>query len=77
MDLSGDDPLEHDMSEFIKNATGWQMVKFEFKPKNKTVTIRMNENLLKALKKKAKEKGLDYQKFIRMKLIEAIDDDAA
>lgn len=71
-----DDPFTGDMSEFIKN-TKWQRVRFEFKPKNKAVTIRMSEELLNELKKRAEKLGLDYQKYIRMKLEHSIFDDAA
>ncbi|NCN41991.1 CopG family transcriptional regulator [bacterium] len=71
------DSLDHDMSDFIQGASGWKRIRFEFMPKNKTVTIRMSEELLTALKKKAQASGIDYQKFIRLKLEQIIDDDAA
>lgn len=77
-DLSGDDPLDGDMSEFIrKNIKNARIVRFEFEPKDKSVTIRISEGLLNAIKKKAKEAGVDYQKYIRMKLEHSIFDDAA
>ncbi len=77
-DLSGDDPLDGDMSEFIrKNIKNARLVRFEFEPKAKSVTIRISEGLLNAIKKKAKEAGVDYQKYIRMKLEHSIFDDAA
>ena len=61
------DPLDRDLSALL--ATGaWQRVRFELKPKNKTITIRMSEELLEAVKERAKESGLDYQKFIRIAL---------
>jgi len=61
------DPLDQDMSKLLSSG-GWQRVRFELRPKNKTVTIRMSEQLLNAVKEKAKESGLDYQKFIRIAL---------
>ena len=61
------DPLDRDLSELLKQGQ-WQRVRFELRPKNKTVTIRMSEDLLDALKEKAKKSGLDYQKFIRIAL---------
>jgi predicted DNA binding CopG/RHH family protein len=77
-DLSGDDPLDGDMSEFLwKNRKKARWVRFEFTPKDKSVTIRMSEALLNAIKKKAEEAGMDYQKFIRMQLEHSIHDDAA
>jgi predicted DNA binding CopG/RHH family protein len=60
-------PLDQDMSNLLSSGE-WQRIRFELRPKNKTVTIRMSEQLLNAVKEKAKESGLDYQKFIRIAL---------
>ncbi|MEI7441763.1 MAG: CopG family antitoxin [bacterium] len=77
-DLRGDDPLDGDMSEFMrKNFKNARLVRFEFTRKDKSVTIRISEGLLKAIKKKAEEAGMNYQKFIRVKLEHSIFDDAA
>jgi predicted DNA binding CopG/RHH family protein len=77
-DLSSDDPLDGDMSDFMrKNMKNFRRVRFEFAPKDKSVTIRMSEQLLNAIKKKAEVAGLDYQKYIRIKLEHSILDDAA
>ncbi len=77
-DLSGDDPLDGDMSEFMrKNMKNARLVRFEFTKKDKSVTIRMSEGLLNLIKKKAEEAGMDYQKYIRVKLEHSIFDDAA
>lgn len=59
-----DDPLAGDLSPLLEKGD-WKQVRFELKPKNKTVTIRMSEDLLNAVKKKAEETGIDYQKVIR------------
>lgn len=61
------DPLDRDLSELLAKGE-WQHVKFELRPKNKTVTIRISEELLDTVKERAKESGLDYQKFIRIAL---------
>ena len=61
------DPLDSDLSHLLAEGT-WQKVRFEFKPKNKVVTIRMSEELLEAIKKQAKKSGIDFQKFIRLTL---------
>jgi predicted DNA binding CopG/RHH family protein len=61
------DPLDQDLSALLSHGE-WQRVRYELRPKNKTVTIRMSEELLDAVKEKAKESGLDYQKFIRIAL---------
>lgn len=66
--LSKDDPLEEDLSILLKHGD-WVPFDIEMlKPKNKTVTLRMNDELLGALKKIAKKEGIDYQKFIRLTL---------
>ena len=61
------DLLNDDLSHLFDRGD-WQRVRFELKPKNRTVTIRMSENLLDAVKQEAEERGLDYQKFIRIAL---------
>ena len=59
-----DDPLFGDITALLETGD-WKQVRFELKPKNKTVTIRMSEELLNAVKEKAEEAGIDYQKVIR------------
>jgi predicted DNA binding CopG/RHH family protein len=61
-----------DISELLQ-MDGWQKTRFELiKPKNKSITLRMSEDLLKEVKTKAKKLGLDYQKFIRLALESAV-----
>lgn len=62
------DPLAGDLSHLLEDVDVWHKARFEFKPKNKTITLRLNEELLEALKKKADSMGLDYQKLIRLAL---------
>jgi predicted DNA binding CopG/RHH family protein len=66
------DLLDRDLSSLLEKGD-WRRVKFEFKPKNKTITLRISEELLKALKDNAKKNGLDYQKFIRIALEKLIE----
>lgn len=61
------DPLSGNLSGLLDKGA-WTRVKFELRPKNKTVTLRISEELLDAVKDKAKETGLDYQKWIRIAL---------
>lgn len=61
------DLLAHDLSGFLQSSS-WQKVKFELQPKNKTITLRISEELLEAVKKRAAAEGLDYQKYIRLAL---------
>ena len=65
------DPLSGDLSHLIKEK-GWKKVSFEVLPKDKTVTLRMNESMLEAIKEKAKNAGVDYQKWIRSSLEDAL-----
>lgn len=62
-----DDILDNDLSSLLSDG-GWQRFRFELKPKNKTVTLRLSEELLKKIKNRAQKSGLDYQKFIRLAL---------
>ena len=73
--IQKDDPLSGDLSSLLEKGD-WKQVRFELKPKNKTVTIRMSEDLLNAVKEKAEETGIDYQKVIR-EAIERYLDEAA
>jgi predicted DNA binding CopG/RHH family protein len=65
--VSAIDPLAGDLSDLLQGDS-WQRVRFELQPKNKTITIRMSEDLLEAVKEQAEKSGLDYQKFIRLTL---------
>jgi len=59
--------LNQDLSSYI-HSENFKPMRFELKPKNQTVTIRMSEELLKALKNKSKKEGIHYQKLIRQAL---------
>ncbi len=65
------DPLRGDLSSLLGNK-GLKRVKFELKPKNKSITIRMSEEMLESIKAKAEEEGLDYQKWIRSSIEDAL-----
>lgn len=65
-----EDPLAGDMSDIIAEG-GWQLVKFELREKkDKVLSIRLSEKLLKEIKKQADQSGLGVQKFVRI-LIES------
>ena len=62
------DPLEGDLSDFMSSGD-WQVTRFELtKPKNKVITLRISEELLNSVKKRAKKLNLDYQRLIRITL---------
>ncbi len=60
---------EADLSEY--DLSGDRM-RFEFEKKTKQVNMRMPENLIKAVKAKAKLRGIPYQRFIRETLEKAL-----
>jgi len=59
-----------DLSQF--DLSGGEFVRFELKPKDRSVNLRLPGELLEAVRKRAKRAGLPYQRFIRMKLEEAL-----
>jgi predicted DNA binding CopG/RHH family protein len=69
------DPLRGDLSSLL-GKKGWKRVKFELKPKNKSITIRLSEEMLESIKAKAEEEGLDYQKWIRSSIEDALNKSA-
>ena len=66
-DKSAEKLLNKDLSDYI-HSENFKRVHFELYPKDQTVTIRMSEPLVKALKNRAKAKGIHYQKLIRQAL---------
>jgi len=59
-----------DLSQF--DLSGGEFMRFELKPKDRSVNLRLPGELLEAVRKRAKRAGLPYQRFIRMKLEEAL-----
>ena len=59
-----------DLSEY--NLSGGKTVRFEFEKKSARVNMRLPEQLLEAVKKRAKRRGIPYQRFIRETLEKAI-----
>jgi predicted DNA binding CopG/RHH family protein len=59
-----------DLSEY--DLSDGEFVRFELKPKDKSVNLRLPGQLLDAVRKRAKRAGLPYQRFIRMALEEAV-----
>jgi predicted DNA binding CopG/RHH family protein len=52
-----------DLSQY--DLSGARMVKFELKPKDKAISLRLPEDLFKAVQDKAKREGIPYQRLIR------------
>lgn len=54
------------------DLSGLVPVRFEMKRKNKAVSLRLPEELLDAVRDRAKRHGVPYQRFIRMALERAL-----
>jgi predicted DNA binding CopG/RHH family protein len=63
--------LQQDLSDYL-HAGNFRPVSFEFQPKDKSINLRLPENLLKAVQSKAKREGIPYQRFIRLTLERAV-----
>ena len=55
-----------DLTQF--DLSGAKLIRFEFKPKNKTISLRLPEELLHAIQGRAKSEGIPYQRLIRQAL---------
>jgi predicted DNA binding CopG/RHH family protein len=69
------DPLSGDLSQLF-DKKGWKKIKFELMPKDKSITLRLSEDMLNAIKARAEGEGLDYQKWIRSSLEDALNKSA-
>src|SRR5580704_5092718 len=70
---------DSEAEEFVANAdlsdydlSGGQIVRFEMRPKDKAVSLRLPERLLDAVRGAAKRQGVPYQRFIRMAIESAL-----
>ncbi len=61
------DLTEYDLSDMVP-------MRFELRPKGKSITLRLPEQLLEAVRNKAALAGLPYQRFIRIALEQALRD---
>jgi predicted DNA binding CopG/RHH family protein len=59
-----------DLSEY--DLSGLKPVRFEFERKTARVNMRLPEQLLEAVKEKARARGIPYQRFIRDALEQAV-----
>lgn len=66
-------------ADFVDNAdlsgydlSGAQMVHFEMKRKDKSINLRLSEELYDAVRQRAGRAGLPYQRFIRLTLEKAV-----
>ena len=52
----------------VYDLSGFKPMNFEFEPKAAALNMRLPQNLLDALKAKAKAKGIPYTRYVRMLL---------
>ena len=68
------DPLERDLSHLLADKTIWKPLdsfyETEFKKKDKTLTLRLSEDLMDLIRKSAKKQNIDIQKLVRKILME-------
>jgi predicted DNA binding CopG/RHH family protein len=61
-----------DLSEY--DLSGMIPMRFELRPKDKSINLRLPEQLLEAIRNRATRAGIPYQRFIRMALERALQD---
>ena len=66
--------LNQDLSDYL-SAKNFAPYRFEFKPKQKSVNLRMSGELLDAIRTRAKRQGIPYQRYIRQALERALVQD--
>jgi predicted DNA binding CopG/RHH family protein len=54
------------------DLSGAQWTRFEIKPKDKSINLRLSEELYSAVRERAARAGVPYQRFIRLTLEQAI-----
>jgi predicted DNA binding CopG/RHH family protein len=59
-----------DLAEY--DLSGGHFMRFEMKRKDKSVNLRLPEQLLEAVRRRARDAGIPYQRFIRMALERAV-----
>jgi predicted DNA binding CopG/RHH family protein len=66
--------LEQDLTDYLHkgNFVPASAMRFEFKPKQKSLNLRISNELLDAVRKNAKREGIPYQRYIRLALERAV-----
>jgi len=62
--------LEQDLSDL--DFSQFKPMHFEFRPKQKSLNLRISEELLNAVRAHAKRQGIPYQRYIRQALERAV-----
>jgi predicted DNA binding CopG/RHH family protein len=69
-DKEAEDFLEQDLSDL--DFSQFKPMRFEFQPKQKSLNLRISNELLDAVRKNAKREGIPYQRYIRRALERAV-----
>lgn len=70
-DADAEEFLDHDLTDYL-HLDHFKSVSFEFLPKTENINLRVSMPLLTAIKDKAAQSGMPYQKFIRLALEQAV-----
>jgi predicted DNA binding CopG/RHH family protein len=66
-DKDAEELLDRDLSKYI-SAENLEPFPFEYRPKQKSVNLRLSDELLKAVRTAARRRGIPYQRYIRQAL---------
>jgi predicted DNA binding CopG/RHH family protein len=66
-DKEAENFLDQDLSDYI-SAENFAPFQFEYRPKQKSVNLRISEELLNAVRAVAHRRGIPYQRYIRQTL---------
>jgi predicted DNA binding CopG/RHH family protein len=64
--------LERDLSDYV-TPENFKPARFEFLPKTRQVNLRFSEALLDAVRQRAREQGISYQRYIRQAVERTLD----
>ncbi len=70
-DKEAEDFLNQDLSGYI-SAENLAPFPFEYRPKQKSINLRISEELLTAVRSEARRRGIPYQRYIRQALEAAV-----
>lgn len=71
LDLSGEDPVDQDFSEFLAVAKLYPG-RLIIAPKDRTVTLRLPSGMVSSLKAVAQKSGVRYQALMRQFIAEGL-----
>ena len=71
-DKEAENFLAQDLSDYI-SAENLAPYPFEYRPKQKSVNLRISEELLSAVRAAARRHGIPYQRYIRQTLETALN----